>query len=351
MSGRWTILAWAFLAGLAGLASAQDEPADGTRTVAPAQVRSWTYQRDGQSWAVRPATPTSMGDSGLFRLVGSAYTLPRRFFSVGVFRDNSDRDPRGTDFSVHGFSVGYGVTDRLEVFGAVGIEHRVRARYLEEAGGPNEYPFPASRWHTGFGDVWLGAKYALASDLLGDGVGLALKAFFKVPTADPELGLGTGESTFGADVLLSKTFAFGDLHASAGYERNGNPDPPTVVEVSDLAEDAPVGPDFVADALRWGVGLNLPASGGVALQVELSGRVYGSTTVEQTNTADVLVGVAFWLRPGLFIRPAWGYALGYDGRGRDVSFGKRSGFNLALGFHGGTPCGEVRVPPPPAPSR
>jgi outer membrane protein OmpA-like peptidoglycan-associated protein len=41
------------------------------------------------------------------------------------------------------------------------------------------------------------------------------------------------------------------------------------------------------------------------------------------------------------------YALGYDGRGRDVSSAKRSGFNLAIGYHGGTPCCEVYTPPPP----
>jgi hypothetical protein len=287
-----------------------------------------------------------MGDTGLFRLVGSAYTLPRRLFSFSIFRDNSDRDPRGTDFSVHGFTVGYGMTDRLEVFGAVGIEHRVRAHYLDEAGGPNEYPFVGDPWRTGFGDAWLGAKYAFSSDLLGDGMGLALKAFVKIPGADAERGLGTGESTVGADVLLSKTLAVGEVHASAGYELNGNPDRPVLAEDPLQALEGAPGADYVADAFRWGAGLSLRASGGVALQAEVSGRIYGSTTVEQTNTVDLVLGVALWLRPGLFLRPAWGYALGYDGRGREVSFGRRSGFSVAFGFHGGTPCCEVRAASP-----
>ena len=70
----------------------------------------------------------------------------------------------------------------------------------------------------------------------------------------------------------------------------------------------------------------------------------------QTDTVDLIVGASFWLRPGLYVRPAWVYALGYDGRGQDVSVAKRSGFNLSIGFHGGTPCCEVYTPPPPAPA-
>jgi hypothetical protein len=344
MSGRWTILVLALLPAVGSLASAQDVPSERPRTIAPEEVRSWTFEREGQSWAIRPSTPTSMGDTGLFRLVGSADTLPKRFFSFSVFRDNFKRDPKGTGLAIHGFTVGYGVSHRLEIFGAVGIENRIKAHYLEEAGGPNESPFVGSSWSTGFGDIWLGAKYALLGDSRGDGVGLALKGFAKIPTADPDQGLGTGEPSFGADILVSKAFDSGEVHGAAGYELNGNPSVP-VVERPELAEGTLDGPDYVANAFRWGVGLNLPASRGVSLQAELGGRIYGDTTVEQTNTVDLIVGASFWLKPGLFIRPAYVYALGYNGRGREVSAGRRSGFNIALGFHGGTPCCEVRLPP------
>jgi outer membrane protein OmpA-like peptidoglycan-associated protein len=44
------------------------------------------------------------------------------------------------------------------------------------------------------------------------------------------------------------------------------------------------------------------------------------------------------------------YALGYDGRGRDVSSGKKSGVNISIGYHGGTPCCEIYTPPPPTPA-
>jgi outer membrane protein OmpA-like peptidoglycan-associated protein len=285
--------------------------------------------------------------------VGSAYTPPKGSFSFSLFRDNPDRDPKGTDFAVHGVTFGYGLSNRFEIFGALGIENRAKANYLEEPGGPNEYPFVRRQWETGFGDVWLGAKYAFLSDYLGDGVGLAIKGFVKIPTADPGLGLGTGETSFGADLILSRTLNYrADLHAVIGYERNGNPDAPTTSPMSPpTGEVASLeGPDFVANAFRWGVGFNVPACSRFQLQAELSGKSYGDTTVSQTSTADLIVGVSFWLRPGLYVRPAYVYALGYDGRGRDVSSAKRSGFNLSLGYHGGTPCCEIYTPPPPPPA-
>jgi outer membrane protein OmpA-like peptidoglycan-associated protein len=346
MRGRWTVFALAGLLGLGGLASAQDEASGGTKTVTRDEVKSWIFEVDGKEWSVRPAAPTTMGDSGLFRLVGSAYTLPKGYFSLGYSFDNMDRDPKGTDFAVHGVKVGYGVSNRLELFGALGVQNRTKAHYLAELGGPNEYPFPNGSFLTGFGDIWLGAKYAALNDYLGDGVGLAIKGFVKLPTADEAKGLGTGKASLGADLILSKTLNYGaDLHGTVGYELNGNPD-----RSEGALDDIFPGPDFVANAFRWGLGLNVPACSNLQLQAELSGKVYGDTTVSQTNTTDLIVGASFWLKNGLYIRPAYVYALGYDGRGRDVSSGKRSGATISVGYHGGTPCCEIYTPPPPPPA-
>jgi len=350
MRGRWTVLALAGLLGLGGLAAAQDD-GSGRKTVTREEVKSWIFEVDGKEWSVRPAAPTAMGDSGMFRLVGSAYTLPKGYFSLGYSYDNMDRDPKGTDFAAHSVTFGYGVSNRFEIFGALGVQNRTKAHYLEELGGPNEYPFPNESFSTGFGDVWLGVKYGFLNDYLGDGVGLAIKGFVKLPTADEAKGLGTGKASFGADLILSKTLNYGaDLHAMVGYELSGNPDRPGAITTPGAIEDIFPGPDFVANAFRWGVGFNVPACSRFQLQAELSGKSYGDTTVSQTSTADLIVGASFWLRPGLYVRPAYVYALGYDGRGRDVSSAKRSGFNLSLGYHGGTPCCEIYTPPPPPPA-
>ena len=140
MTGRGTLLALAGLLLWSGQALAQESP--GPKTVARGEVRSWVFELDGREWGVRPAAPTTGGDTGLLRLVGSAYTLPRGLFSFSLFRDNFERDPKGTDFAVHGFTVAVGVSDDLEIFGSVGVENRLKTHYLEEPGGPNEFPFP-----------------------------------------------------------------------------------------------------------------------------------------------------------------------------------------------------------------
>jgi outer membrane protein OmpA-like peptidoglycan-associated protein len=336
MNGRWTAWGLAGLLAAAGPALAQgttgSDSKGSTKTVKKEDVKTWTMTLDGKEWSVRPAAPTYEGDSGLFRL-SSAYTLPKRKYSFGLFRDNYDRDPKGLDFSIHGFNLAYGATDKLEIFGNVGIQNRVKPNYPSEPGYYNELPNSADHWTTGFGDIKVGVKYAFLSDYRGDAVGLALKAVVKLPTASDTDGLGTGKAAFAGDLILSKTLNYGaDLHGSIGYELTSD---------ADNAQ--------TANAFRWGVGLNVPACFNVQLQAEVTGRSYSSITPAQTSTVDLIVGPALWIKPGWFIRPAFSYALNYDDRGRGASSAKKSGRQIEIGYHGGTPCCEVYTPPPPAP--
>ena len=61
------------------------------------------------------------------------------------------------------------------------------------------------------------------------------------------------------------------------------------------------------------------------------------------------MGPVIWIKPGFFIRPAWSYAINYDARGQGGSFNKKSGKQIAIGYHPGTRCCEVYTPPPPPP--
>jgi hypothetical protein len=336
MKARLTAWGLASLLATAGagpvLAQGASESKGSTKTVKKEDVKTWTMTVDGKEWSVRPAAPTYEGDTGLFRL-SSAYTLPKGKFSFGLFRDNYDRDPKGVDFSIHGFNLSYGITDKLQIFGNLGVQNRVRLNYAFEAGFNNLVPLGTEHWTTGFGDAKLGLKYAFLNDYRGDAVGLALRGVVKLPTASDTDGLGTGKADFAGDLVLSKTINYGaDLHASVGYEINGDTD----------GLDLP-------NAFRWGVGLNVPACRVFQLQAEVTGRSYASTNPKQTSTVDLIVGPAFWLKPGWFIRPAFSYALNYDDRGRSVSSAKKSGKQIEIGYHPGTPCCEVYTPPPPPP--
>jgi outer membrane protein OmpA-like peptidoglycan-associated protein len=324
---------------LSSVAFAQDksEKTEPTTTVKREDVKTWIVPIEGKDWSVRPATPTYEGDTGLFRL-SSAYTLAKGKTSFSLFRDNYDRNPKGIDFSIHGLSFGYGVTDKIELFANLGFQNRTKVNYPDELGFYSELPFaghadPAS-WQTGFGDIKLGAKYKFMDDYYGDdAVGLALKGVIKLPTADEAKGLGTGKAGFAVDLILSKSLnRKADFHASLGYEVASSPD-----EI-----------DTGGGAFRWGLGINAPACKKFAIQAEVTGKSYSSGDFDQKSTADFIVGPVFWIKNGLYIRPAWSYALSYDGPVGNSTY-KKSGKQISIGYHPGTPCCEVYVPPPPPP--
>jgi outer membrane protein OmpA-like peptidoglycan-associated protein len=342
MTRRLTALAVSGFLALAGPAwvSGQDEGSKATKTVKKEDVKTWTETIDGKEWSMRLATPSYEGDTGLFRL-SSAYVLPKGKAAFSLFRDNYDRDPKGIDFSIHGLNAAYAATDKLEIFGQVGLQNRTKVNYPAQLGYYNDLPFAIDSWQTGFGDIKAGVKFAFLDDYRGDGVGLALRGLVKFGTADEAKGLGTGQIGGALDVILSKTLNYkADLHASLGYEFSGDPDLP-----SNLGS----GSRNIGGAFKWGIGFNVPACEKWSIQAEVTGKVYSDADFDQTSTADLIVGPVIWIRPGLFIRPAWSYALGYDDRGQGGSFEKKSGKHISVGYHPGTRCCEVYTPPPPAP--
>ena len=332
MKNQSTTWVLAALLALTAPVWAEDAASDGACTVKKEDVKTWIRTIEGKEYQVRPATPAYDGDTGLFHL-SSAYTLPKGGFSFSIFRDNLDRDPKDQDISTHGVTIGYGATDKLEIFGSIGIQNRVNADALFQPGFFNDNPFVSTGWESGFGDVKLGAKYKFLDDYNEDAVGLALKAYVKLPTADEAKGLGTGKADFGGDLILSKSLnRKADLHASIGYEINGDPD------------DVDIG-----NAFKWGLGINVPACRIFQIQAELTGRNYGTADFDQTNPLDLVVGPVVWIKPGFFIRPAISWNLNFDDRGLNSSTKSYTGFHASIGYHPGGRCCEVYTPPPPPP--
>jgi outer membrane protein OmpA-like peptidoglycan-associated protein len=334
MQRRLTTLA------LGGLLAAAAVPAcaeDAACSIKPDEVKTWTSTIDGKEYEVRPATPSYEGDTGLFHL-SSAYTLPKGKASFQLFRDNLDRDPKDIDFSIHGLSIGYGATDKLEIFGNIGLQNRVDVDAGNQSGYFNDLPLAGTTatspgWQTGVGDVRLGAKYKFLDDYRGDGVGLALKGVVKLPTADDAKGLGTGKASGAVDLILSKSLNHGaDLHGSIGYEVTGDPDKVNI-----------------GNAFRWGVGVNVPSCRIFQVQAELFGKSYSGASFDQTSPIDFIIGPVFWIKPGVFIRPALSVNLKFDGRGAGDGFPTKSGHQISIGYHPGTPCCAIVAPPPPPP--
>ena len=316
----------------------------GHGTVTREEVKTWTIDVDDKEWEVHPATATYEGTTGLFRLP-SAYTLPKGKFSIQLFRDNYDRDPKDVDFSIHGLSLGIGLSNRVELFGNFGLQNRVDTDAFFQPGFPNDLPFVNIPWATGTGDIKLGLKFKFLDDYMNDDpVGLAFRVYAKLPTADEEDGLGTGKTSFGADLILSKGLGEGavDIHGLLGYKKNGDPD-----EVD------------LGDEFRLGAGINFPACRRFQIQAEVIKTIYtgededipagGFAIGEQTNPLDVVIGPVFWFRPGIYIRPAISWNFNFDDRGLDQSSASWTGRHISIGYHPGIPCREVVVPPPPPP--
>ena len=323
------------IGGLLAFSGAARAEEMGRCTIHRADVKSWTRDFAGKEFEVHPATPTYEGTTGLFHLP-SAYTLAKGKMSFSGFRDNLDRDPKDEDISIHGLSLGFGVTDRFEIYGNFGLQNRINADALFQAGYVNDYPFVNTAWQTGVGDVKLGVKYKFMDDYLDAPVALAVRAFVKVPTADEAKGLGTGKPSYGADLLISKSLGrVADLHGDLGFQINSDPESPQPVDV--------------ANAIKWGVGINVPTCFIVQLQAEVVGASYKASDSTQTNPLDLVVGPVVWLKPGLFIRAALSWNLNFDGRG--LSSGEKSwrGRHIAVGYHPGTRCCQLALPPPPPP--
>lgn len=322
------LLAWA------GFGAAQEPPAGPEPACEREEkdVRTWTMNIGDRLYEVHPATPSYEGTTGLFHLP-SAYVLPKRKVSVSLFRDNLDRDPKDEDVSIHGVTLAYGLTDRFELYGNLGLQNRVNADALGQAGFVNDYPFVNTSWQTGLGNARLGLKYQFLDDYRGDGVALAVRGFVGLPTADEQKGLGTGKASYGADLILSKSLGgSADLHGSIGMQWNGDPD--TV---------------DIGNAFKWGLGLNVPACRSLQVQAELLGTRYGDADFEQTNPLDLVVGPVFWLKPGVFVRAALSWNLNFDDRGLNSGSASKMGRQFSIGFHPGTACCAVKLPPPPPP--
>ena len=337
MTRRTTVgLAAAGLLALASVARAQEPAADPGHhgTMTQEEVKTWTAEINGKQYGVHPWAPSYEGTTGLFHMP-VAYTLPKGKFSFSLFRDNLDRDPKDEDISIHGLSLGWGATDKLEIYGNFGLQNRIDADALFQAGFVNDYPFVATPWETGVGDIKLGAKYKFLDDYMGDAVGLAVRGFVKLPTADDEKGLGTGKTAYGADLVISKSLSEkADIHGSLGYQVNSDPD----------------GVDL-GNAFKWGLGLNIPACYFIQLQAELVGTNYsgGDSVFEQTNPLDLVVGPIIWFKPGFFIRPALSWNLNFNDRGLNQGSKSWTGRHISIGYHPGAACKEIYTPPPPPP--
>src|ERR1700754_1033483 len=77
-----------------------------------------------QSSETRPATTTFLGDTGLW-YVPTGEILPAKRWSFSFYRTNWDREAGFSDISHFPVTFGYGINDRVELFGSVRAVTRI----------------------------------------------------------------------------------------------------------------------------------------------------------------------------------------------------------------------------------
>ena len=313
----------------------------------------------------RPATTTFAGDTGLW-FVPTAEVLPAKRWSLSAYRVNFDRDQGFTDVSDWPLTVGIGLGDRAELFGAWTVVRRidrdVRPIFVgtqPEAGGlVNEHPFVRQGWSDNqLGDLTLGGKVNLLSEWRQRPMALALRGQVKIPTAkDDEEGVGTGKADVSLDAILSKEIASRvELAGFAGVIWRGDPD----------------GVDL-SNGLRWGVGLGMPSRKALRLTAELHGERYFTDTITLdrpligqdgsisplvttlTSPVNATLGLTWQGRNGLFAGAGINWNLQMQSRdsyfsGVENRSGDAAGFQVRVGYHPGVRVYVAPAPPPPPP--
>ena len=300
----------------------------------------------------RPATATVSGDTGLW-FVPTAEVLPAKRWSASAYRVNVDYEQGFTDVSNWPLTFGFGVRDRVELFGALTVVNRIDrdVRPLlgdaQSGGVVNEYPFVNDAWTgTNFGDLWLGAKFNLTSQWRQQPAAFALRGMMKLPTANDDDGAGTGQLDIAFDGILSaEVNERVELSAFGGFIFRGDP------ELFDLV-----------NGLRWGVGAAMPTRKNLRLTAELHGEHYLDDRVTFTGVQTQVVGNIpieseakgpvnaslglTWLgRNGLYAGAGINWNLRISGRsdfGAEDETGDALGFQLRIGYHPGV---KTYVPP------
>ena len=260
---------------------------------------------------------------------------------------------------------GFGVKDRVELFGAWTVIRRIdhdsrpifRPGDQESGGLVNDYPFVSQGWSDNqLGDLWLGGKFNLMSQWTQKPMALAVRGMIKLPTAkSDEEGVGTGETDFQLDFIASKEINKRvELSGYGGFMFRGDPD-----EVD------------LSDGLRWGFGAGFPTRKGLRVTAELHGEKQFDDVVYNGAGSARLVGedgslpplVSFadtqthftlgltWISKGGFFAGAGAnWVLGLKGRSDYGPWEDRSGdsfgFQARIGYHPGV---RVYTPPPPPP--
>lgn len=289
------------------------------------------------------------GGLGLFTIDGGG-TLPKHGITFEIGANKFSRDPGSITVLQTGWSLGYGLTDRLTAFMQFDVHNHVHVDNpaelsLDSGTGPQfgntiyntiipggapayveDYPFAYAN-NGGIGNIDVGAKYGILSERRGDRVSLALRGDIFIPTVRSINGLLTNQSQSGATDFqfganVSKAVLDDDvvLTGDAGYRMTRDP-----------ADEFNNSPALTrADEINVGAGFLAFPQHRLQIMSEYTGTIFtGSHTADTSfgarDPVDTVWGVRVYLLRDVALDVGYRYMLNLH----DVL--DRNGFVVKLG--------------------
>jgi outer membrane protein OmpA-like peptidoglycan-associated protein len=257
------------------------------------------------------------GATGLFR-TWDAETLRKGEFNFSLGANYFNRDPGRLIFKEFPFAIGYGVLDRVELFGSYEFQKSINAPgvppYSVLPGGlpqpattllgvplfTNPAPFIDVPRASGPGDFRFGGIVNVLSERRKQQLGLSFAGFVKIPSdnsiADMNRGLSNGTSEGGFAVLVSKRLGRAvALHLNLGANYPGSPEK-NGIQLTDLQNS------FIYNA-----GIAFPNFGKIQFIAELNGIKYSGrgNAFNPNSPVDAILG--FKLYPREWVSVGGGY--------------------------------------------
>ena len=311
-----------------------------------------TKSRDGSSaddtskW---PPMASASGGLGLFT-IDSGETITRHGLVFEADANKFSRNPGSITVLETGWSVGYGVTDKLTAIFQWNVHNHVHvdnpaelsldsgtgAQYgntiynsIVPGGTPayvEDFPFAYTN-NGGVGDIDVGAKYGLLSERRGDRLSLALRGDLFIPTVTSipnllvnESQMGAMDFQFGADATKNLLDDELELTGDLGYRVTRDPGPefnnsPALTE---------------ADQINAGFGFLMFPESRVQIMSEYTSTIFvGAHTPDTTfgarDPVDTVWGVRLYVTQMAAIDIGYRYMINL----RDVV--DRNGFVVKLG--------------------
>ena len=261
--------------------------------------------------------PGTNGTPGMFTL-NTGDTLPRGAYDVTAFVNKYGRAPGSLNLLDVGWMVGYGLTNRLTVFGGWDVYRHIQLRdpgalslnalpykpvyfdtpyripFLAQGDPrpvyPEDFPF-AGLDNGGIGPVTLGAKFGILSETRGNPVSLAIRDEVYIPTkTNPvnlmnEGGVQTGALDDLVAATISKTFD-NTVTWSFDYGHEFTKDPRGTITAPPIyLPNVPAGPFHIvlADQERLGTGFIFFPKSRFQLMTEYNAVIYDGKATPTTT--------------------------------------------------------------------